>query len=218
MPLPLLTGLLCLLLGSIPTGYLVGRLKGVDIRSHGSGNTGATNAARVLGKKLGFFVLLLDVGKGMFAAYLGGQHDVPGAEIEIWGPVCGVMALFGHCFSPFLRFRGGKGVATGLGAFLYLAPLPAWFAIAVFLTSIRLTKFVSVSSILAAATVPTLIYFDPKGAPPPVILLCAVLSASLITLRHHANISRLVRGTEPKWGEKKGELPSGSTKPEKAAA
>lgn len=200
----ILTGLACFFLGSVPFGYLIGKAKGVDIRKQGSGNTGATNTARVLGKAAGLLTLLLDVGKGVFGAYLGSKLDVrePGLLAEpVWACAAGLLTLFGHCFSPFLKFKGGKGVATGLGIFFFLAPFAAVMAVTVFGVAIRVFRYVSVSSILAAISIPLVIYFEPK-APSGVLLLSGIVASCLVILRHRSNISRLVQGTEPKWGRK----------------
>lgn len=191
---------LCFFFGAVPFGYLLGRLKGVDLRKHGSGNTGATNTARVLGKGIGTATLFLDIAKGALAVFLGSLFDSPNQPI--WASVFGVLALFGHCFSPFLKFRGGKGVATGLGVFLVLAPLAASLAVAIFMIAIRISRYVSLSSILAAATLPIVLFFDPKGVP-QVLLLASTLSSSLVILRHRTNIQRLLAGTENRWGKPK---------------
>ena len=212
----ILIGLACFLVGSIPFGFLLGKLRGVDIRTQGSGNTGATNTARVLGKAAGLLTLLLDIGKGALGVYLGmlldSQDKLLFAQVSapaphsamvdpVWACAGGMLALFGHCFSPFLRFKGGKGVATGLGVFVLLSPLAAWFALSVFGMSMRISRYVSLSSILATLVIPLTIYFEP-GPPKGMLLLTAILSTSLVILRHHGNIKRLLEGTEPKWAKK----------------
>ena len=190
--------LVCLfayLLGSIPFGVVLAKFKRVDLRQHGSGNIGATNAARALGKTAGILTLLGDCGKGYLAAWAAGQL----LETE-WGvAAAGLMAFLGHIFSIFLKFKGGKGVATGLGVFLSLIPEAALSAIAVFVVVLAFTRYVSLSSILAAISIPWFgIYFGASG--PSVYV--AVAAAIITTIRHHENIQRLIEGTESKIGKK----------------
>ncbi len=190
--------LVCLfayLLGSIPFGVLLAKLKHVDLRQHGSGNIGATNVARTLGKTAGILTLLGDCGKGYLAPWV--------ASLLLdthWGiAMAGLMAFLGHIFSVFLKFKGGKGVATGLGVFLYLMPEAGLSSIVVFVISLAFTRYVSVSSILAAISIPWLgIYFNASG--PPVYV--ATVAAIITTIRHHENIQRLIDGTESKFLKK----------------
>jgi acyl phosphate:glycerol-3-phosphate acyltransferase len=183
------------LLGSIPFGVLLAKFKGVDLRQHGSGNIGATNVNRTLGKTAGILTLFGDCGKGYLAAWVAGQL----LEAQ-WGvAVAGLMAFLGHVFSIFLKFKGGKGVATGLGVFLYLIPGAGLSSIGVFAVSLAFTRYVSVSSILAAISIPWLgIYFQ---APGPSIYV-ATAAAIITAIRHHENIQRLVDGTESKFMKK----------------
>ena len=190
--------LVCLfayLLGSIPFGVLLAKFKRVDLRQHGSGNIGATNVNRTLGKTAGILTLLGDCGKGYLAVWAAGQ--LLDAQ---WGvAAAGLMAFLGHVFSIFLKFRGGKGVATGLGVFLYLIPGAGLSSIGVFAVSLAFTRYVSVSSILAAISIPWLgIYFQ---APGPSIYV-ATAAAIITSFRHHENIQRLVDGTESKFMKK----------------
>lgn len=183
------------LLGSIPFGVVLARLKRVDLRQHGSGNIGATNVHRTLGKTAGLLTLLGDGGKGYLAAWIASL-----LLEEPWAvAVAGLMAFLGHVFSVFLKFRGGKGVATGLGVFLYLMPKAALGAMGVFIVALAITRYVSVSSILAAISLPWLgVYFQ---APGPVIY--AATAAAIITaFRHHENVQRLIDGTEAKFAKK----------------
>lgn len=187
--------LLAYLLGSIPFGVVFAKVRRVDIRQHGSGNIGATNVARTLGKTAGILTLLGDCGKGYLAVWIAGQL----LESQ-WGvAVAGLMTFLGHVFSIFLKFKGGKGVATGLGVFLYLIPGAALFSIGVFAITLAITHYVSISSIVAAISIPCFgIYLQ---APKPYIYVAA--AAAIITvIRHHDNIRRLMEGTEAKFVKK----------------
>jgi glycerol-3-phosphate acyltransferase PlsY len=191
------------LLGSIPFGYLLCRLLlGADVRRAGSGNIGATNVLRTAGKTLGLLTLLLDAGKGWLGVWLalrwGGGWHAPALLAATL-----LAAVAGHLFSPWIGFRGGKGVATGLGAFLALAPGPLAAAVAVFALVFALWRYVSLASITACAALPLLL-LAPWGQPPvpPVLEAAAVATAALIVWRHRANIGRLRQGTEHKWGAK----------------
>jgi acyl phosphate:glycerol-3-phosphate acyltransferase len=176
------------LLGSMPFGFWIGRLMGHDLRVEGSGNTGATNALRVLGKEVGILVMVLDIGKGTLAVVIASQLGGTGTEV-----LAATAAVLGHAFPVFLRFRGGKAVATGAGAMLGLAPITAVIAFTVWIAVIGLTRYVSLASLIAAVLFPILaIAFD---EPWPVIAftLCA---ASFVFWRHRANIARLRAGKE----------------------
>jgi glycerol-3-phosphate acyltransferase PlsY len=176
------------LLGSMPFGYWIGRLRGVDLRAEGSGNTGATNALRVLGRKLGVLVMALDIGKGTVAVLIAAQLGGTGTEV-----LAATAAVIGHAFPVFLSFKGGKAVATGAGAMLGLAPITAVIAFAVWLVVIAVTRYVSVASLIAAVLFPILaIVFD---RPWPVIAF-TLAAASFVFWRHRANIARLRAGTE----------------------
>lgn len=193
------------LVGSFPTGYLVGRAMGVDVRTQGSGNTGATNVGRVLGKKLGILVLFVDVFKGIAAVKLARVSVAPlliFERMEDVGSLLGLLALLGHCFSPFLRGRGGKGVATGVGAYLAIAPFQGMLALSIFVAVLRMTGYVSLSSIIAASAVPVLMAYD-RVPFSHWALGCAACSAAVIVVRHAANIRRLAAGTESKFKQDK---------------
>ena len=187
--------LLAYLLGSIPFGVVFAKVRRVDIRQHGSGNIGATNVARTLGKTAGILTLLGDCGKGYLAVWIAGQL----LESQ-WGvAVAGLMAFLGHVFSIFLKFKGGKGVATGLGIFLYLIPGAALFSIGVFAITLAITHYVSISSMVAAISIPCFgIYLQ---APKPYIYV-ATAAAIITVIRHHDNIRRLMEGTEGKFVRK----------------
>ena len=186
------------LVGAVPVGYLVARLFGVaDIRRHGSGSIGATNVLRTAGRLPGIVTLLGDIVKGYLAVALAGWID-GGAPRAL--AVGAVAAVVGNCWSLFLGFRGGKGVATGLGALLRLIPLAALAALPVFLVVVITTRFVSLGSLLGAACVP----FGALalGAPRPAVV-GAVAVAAIVVLRHHENIARLRAGTERRLGERR---------------
>ena len=186
------------LIGSVPVGFLVARAWGVgDIRAHGSGNIGATNVMRTAGRTPAILTLLGDVAKGYLA--VGATAAVAGGEP--W-PVAlaAVAAIVGNCWSIFLGFRGGKGVATGLGAFLRLVPLAVLPAAVVWLVITLSFRYVSLASVLAALCVPlgTLMLRRPW----PTVVACAAGSA-IVILRHHENIGRLLAGSERRLGERR---------------
>lgn len=182
--------ILSYLIGSIPTGLWLGqRFRGVDIRKEGSGNIGATNTLRVLGKPFGAVALAVDVLKGWVAVVLF-------AKLNSWDflPIfCGLAAILGHTFSIFVRFKGGKGVATSAGVFLGLAPNPMLIAAAVFLIVVGITRMVSLGSISAAITAAVTVFFFPLTAP---VRWVTVFVAALIVVRHHSNIKRILRKEE----------------------
>jgi acyl phosphate:glycerol-3-phosphate acyltransferase len=183
-------------LGAIPFSYLITRWKtGGDIRNMGSGNVGATNVLRTSGKWSGLAALLLDVGKGIAAVYLG--RALGGNEI--WGAVAALFAIIGHSFPVFLKFRGGKSVATGGGAFLVLCPLGIVSAIAVFIVMLFIFRIVSLGSITASASFPLFAWL--LGAEKGIVILGAI-SALWIILRHSENVVRLLRRTERKMDQK----------------
>lgn len=185
------------LIAAVPTGVVLTRLMGLeDVRSRGSGNIGATNVYRVAGKLPGILTLLGDILKG----YL------PLLAVKLWlDPtplqlgLAGVVAIVGHCYPVYLRFKGGKGVATALGIFLVLDPLALLGGCAVFLAAVALTRFISLGSVLAAVAVPLLTL--PLARPLPVIL-CACAIGALIVWRHRDNLRRLLAGTENRFGAK----------------
>jgi acyl phosphate:glycerol-3-phosphate acyltransferase len=183
-------------LGSIPFSYLITRWKtGGDIRTMGSGNVGATNVLRTSGRLSGLAALILDVGKGVAAVYLG---KALGGN-EIWGAAAGFFAIVGHSFPVFLNFRGGKSVATGGGAFLMLCPLGILSSIALFIVMLLIFRIVSLGSITASASFPLFawLYGAQKG-----IVIWGAISALWIILRHSENVVRLLRRTERKMGQR----------------
>ena len=193
------------LLGSIPFGILLTRLfGGGDIRAAGSGNIGATNVTRVAGPVPGVLTLVLDAAKGAAAVLLASHFSGSNA---MWMSVTGFAALVGHCFPVWLKFRGGKGVATGAGLFLALCWPAALGAILLFVLVVAFFRFVSLGSIAAAASMPLLIYFlwAPHHAPPISVNMGTLGIALLVIYKHDANLQRLVEGTEPRFsfGKKK---------------
>jgi glycerol-3-phosphate acyltransferase PlsY len=181
------------LLGSIPIGLLVAKLKGIDIRRHGSGNIGATNVFRILGTGPGFFVLAADILKGMIAVWLGSFIGGPNM-----GLMAGLAAIAGHTWSIFLNFSGGKGVATAGGVLLALAPEVVAAVLIVWLVIVFIFRYVSLASIMAAATAPLFMIFFGK---PWSLFALTVVAAVLIIYRHKANIKRLLAGKEFKIGD-----------------
>jgi glycerol-3-phosphate acyltransferase PlsY len=199
------------LFGSIPTGYLLIRIfRKQDIRSIGSGNIGATNVLRSAGKGLGAATFLLDVLKGSAAVYLGailGAIFDPTAPRHTMMAVGALCAVLGHVFPVWLRFKGGKGVATGFGVFLVAAPLAALAAITVFAVVLFFSRYVSLASILGAACFPIFAWLLAQtiygGERPVFFIAVQAFVALLIIVKHHQNIGRLLAGTESRFGAKK---------------
>jgi glycerol-3-phosphate acyltransferase PlsY len=190
-------------LGSIPFGlFLAKLLGGSDVRKAGSGNIGAANVARVVGPLAGILTLLLDTAKGAAAVWLAARFT---QESAVWMMLAALAALVGHCFPVWLKFKGGKGVATALGVFLALCPLAALAALLLFALVVACWRYVSLGSISAAAAMPLLMYFlwAPHHAPPPIIALGSLAAALLVVYKHSANIQRLVQGEEPKFSSSK---------------
>ncbi|PYS69615.1 MAG: acyl-phosphate glycerol 3-phosphate acyltransferase [Acidobacteria bacterium] len=194
------------LLGSIPFGYLiVSATTGGDIRQTGSGGTGATNVSRRAGKFAGVLTLILDALKGAGAVILAKfiMSGVSDSNVAWWVGVAGIVAILCHIFPVWLGFRGGKGVATGVGVFAVLAPVAVVCAGVVFLVLVSLTRYVSLGSILAALTIPVFIWLESFARPVPQLLpnvTAALLGAALIVYAHRENIQRLLSGTENKFG------------------
>lgn len=200
-PPPLGSAIACLLAflsGSIPMALLLGRMKGIDLREHGSRNVGATNAFRVLGKGPGLFCLAFDIAKGWAPAFLLSSSSLPsGLSLPTWTLLVGVCAILGHTFSPFLKFKGGKGVATSVGAFLAATPTAMLVCFAVGISLIALTGYVSVASIVGATLLPIAVFaFAPAGARPGVVIAAAAAVGLFVIVKHRANIGRLRNGTE----------------------
>ena len=195
-------GLLVLayLLGSLPTGYVIARLmQGIDIREHGSGNTGATNVFRVVGKQAGITVLIIDLLKGLLAVLAArlvmNQLD---AELSTWvQALAGSFAILGHSRSVWLNFTGGKSAATGLGVILALAWPVGLGTAALFGLVFGVSRTVSLGSISAAIAAPVLMFLTKQPLP---FILLVLLGGIYVIIRHRSNISRLLAGTEPKLG------------------
>lgn len=179
-------------LGAIPVGYLVGKRKGIDIRAVGSGNVGATNVGRALGKKAAIIVLILDALKAVIPIMMARGFVEPTDWYLI---LVGTIAVLGHIFTPFLRFKGGKGVATGLGMLLSATPLVGVAALVVFAIMIGLTRIVSVASVAATATVIVAAWL--LGLSTPALVIYALI-VTFVIFRHRSNMVRFVRGEEPK--------------------
>ncbi|HAF14824.1 MAG TPA: acyl-phosphate glycerol 3-phosphate acyltransferase [Blastocatellia bacterium] len=204
------------LLGSIPFGYLIVRVtQGYDIRQTGSGGTGATNVSRRAGKVAGVITLILDALKGAAAVVIakiilalpisaeGGHADPSLQNAHWWVAAAAIAVIVGHIFPVWLRFRGGKGVATGVGVFLMLTPIAVALAAAIFVLAVALTRYVSLGSILAAATIPLFVWLQnelirPVSALAP-MMTAALSGAALIVFAHRQNIGRLIQGTESKF-------------------
>ena len=194
--------LVAYLIGGIPSSFIAGKLKGIDIREHGSGNVGATNALRVLGVKTGVIVMLLDASKGILAISLGSYivryFGIDVTQVTQVG--LGITAIIGHVFSVYLKFKGGKGVATAAGVYGFLTPYSFLLALIVFVVVVWRSKYVSLGSILAALTlivaelVRNIMYdFEFKY-----VLILSVLVCGFIIIKHKANIKRLIAGNENK--------------------
>ena len=187
------------LLGSIPFGLLLAKLfGGGDVRKAGSGNIGATNVARVVGPLAGILTLVFDTAKGAAAVWLAGRFT---NESATWMMIAGFVVLLGHCFPVWLKFKGGKGVATALGVFLVLCPLAAVSALLLFILCVAYWRYVSLGSVSAAAAMPLLVYFlwAPHHAPPIIIDMGTLAIALLVIYKHDGNLQRLVEGTEPRF-------------------
>jgi glycerol-3-phosphate acyltransferase PlsY len=204
------TALLAYLLGSIPTGYLVARARGIDIRTVGSGNIGATNVFRILGKPAGIFVLLVDALKGYLGCgwapvlvhWLFFQQTMVAPELEYHRIVGAVCSILGHNYTCWLRFKGGKGIATSAGAILALLPAALGIALGVWIFLFATTRYVSVASIGAAFVLPFGAWI--AGRSRTMIFVAAAIGA-LAIYKHRSNIQRLLAGTENRVGSKKKE-------------
>jgi glycerol-3-phosphate acyltransferase PlsY len=184
------------LLGSIPFGFLIARLVGIrDIRRSGSGNIGATNIARTLGFTPGIATLLLDGGKGALAVWLAGRLGHQAAAPLVFA---GLAAILGHMYPVWLRFRGGRGVATAIGVFLVIGPLAVLADLVIWVAVMAIWRYASLSSILWAALLPMAMYwlYEPGLHPPPAISVATIIAALIIIWRHRENLRRLVEGTE----------------------
>lgn len=208
----IIVAVIAYLLGSIPFGYILVRLfRKQDVRQLGSGNIGATNVARSGAKGLGIATLILDAAKGYAAVKFGMlmypdvadyvHYDV---QFLYWlAAIAAVFAILGHMYPVWLKFKGGKGVATGVGVFLALAPAAVGLVLVLFLVIVWFSRYVSLGSIVATAAFPLLAWLLYRNSKAPVIFLAALFAAVMIIAKHHQNIRRLLAGTEHRLGEKK---------------
>lgn len=200
MTLTLLAALLfSYLIGAIPFGLLFSRMVGKDVREEGSGNIGATNVNRILGKKLGILTLLCDVAKGFFPVYVASLFLPESANIELFIGLCGLAAVLGHMFSVYIGFQGGKGVATALGVFLFFSPISIAVALVVFVAVVAISGFVSAGSLAASGIIPFVMLLLDESLS---TFICALVIAALIWIKHSSNIGRLRRGEEKSWKTK----------------
>lgn len=187
-------------IGAIPFGLLLSRGRGVDIREQGSKNIGATNVSRLLGKKLGLLTFLLDCAKGYGPMFFAGLLFGKSSNHHLIVALCGAAAVIGHMFPIYLGFKGGKGVATGLGVFLYVAPQTVLLSVVVFIGTVATTGFVSLGSLLASAVILPCLYFF---AEPHWKFFLASFIVAMIWIKHHENIGRLLKGKEKSFKKRK---------------
>jgi acyl phosphate:glycerol-3-phosphate acyltransferase len=195
------------LLGSIPFGYLIGRIAGIDIRKAGSCNIGATNVVRVLGKRYGYPVFVLDFFKGFGAVkismLLATGRPPDWNSPELLGIMAAVFSVVGHSYPPWLKFKGGKGVATSAGAVFALTAVGGLIAVATWIVIFWLTRYVSVASVTAALVLPVVILvISWRNESAKAIFYFSVCAAVLVIWRHRSNLSRLMHGTEPRFTRK----------------
>ena len=181
------------ILGSIPNALWIGKVfKGIDVREHGSKNTGSTNAARVLGAKLGILTLILDISKGVIPTLIATML----LDSSISVILVGICAILGHSFSIFMKFKGGKAVATTVGVFIVLVPGAILLVAVIFFLVFGITRYVSLSSMIGAISLPIWIILFYKNIP---LTIFGIIIAILIIVRHKSNIQRLLNGTESKF-------------------
>jgi len=201
-------GLITYLVGSFPTGYVVGCLRGIDVRKVGSGNVGATNVTRILGKHFGYPVFVIDFLKGLVAVLLAGAISHRCHFDSIASDFCaalgGIFSVVGHSFPVWLGFRGGKGVATSLGVIFGISWIAALIMAAVWVIIFKTTRYVSVASIAAAITLPVVMIalFFLNQLKSPVLVYFSLCLAAIVVIRHRSNLSRLLSGTEPRFARK----------------
>jgi acyl phosphate:glycerol-3-phosphate acyltransferase len=187
--------LLSFFLGAIPFGLIIGRIKaGVDITRRGSGNIGAANVAREIGIGWGIITLMLDISKGFFPLIIA--MNIPIQYHNLFLIVLSLAVLIGHMYSPFLKFRGGKGVSTGFGIFLALSPVSAIISCCIFLLTVYIFNYISLGSIAGACFMPIILTLMDKSA---TVIVISLLTASLILVAHSKNIIRIITGHERRW-------------------
>ena len=222
----IIVAIIAYLLGSIPFGYILVRLfRKQDVRTMGSGNIGATNVARSGAKGLGIITLILDAAKGYAAVYVShlfkpalmpypadvtlqqildaNRHNTASEMMFITAAIAAIFAILGHMYPVWLKFKGGKGVATGVGVFLAIAPMAVGLVLVIFIIIVWFTRYVSLGSIVATAAFPLFAWLLYRNSTSLLVFLAAALAAFLIILKHHQNIRRLLAGTEHRLGEKK---------------
>lgn len=210
LPSALLLILCAYVCGSLPFGYWAGRYKGIDIRKHGSGNIGATNVIRVLGKRIGIPIFILDMLKGFapvaFAEWWMKHSGADPNTASLVAVFCAAAAVLGHMFTFWLGFKGGKGVATSAGVLLGLEPFSLAFGLVAWIVVFRLTRYVALASIAVAVTVPMAmaLLMIVRGTLNWVLLGLVIVMGVLVLVRHRSNIMRLLNGTENRFGAKKG--------------
>jgi len=190
--IPLLVLVISYLVGGIPFGYILVRLKtGRDVRSMGSGNIGATNVLRTSGRGVAVATLLLDIAKGFFAVWLAGRLTGHSAD---WMSLAALAVMAGHAYPVFLKFHGGKAVASFIGAFLYLEPVPLLAVVVLFVIVVAATRHISMGSIVAAGSLPLAVWIIEH--PPAMVVLASIVAGVFIIYRHKENIARIRAGTE----------------------
>ena len=198
---PIVAVALSYLSGSIPFAAIAGKLRGVDLRKHGSGNLGATNVFRVLGWKIGVLVFLADALKGAVPVYFLPPRIVGARDPIVWGIACGIAAIAGHVRPIFLKLhRGGKGVATAAGVFFALAPMPMAVTFAIFVVVVLATGYVSLGSMLSAIVLPSILLVT-VGPRSPLFIVSTII-ALFVFWTHRSNIGRLRRGEEHRFGKR----------------
>jgi glycerol-3-phosphate acyltransferase PlsY len=185
--IPFLAVAAAFLIGGVPFGYLLVKLKsGKDVRSMGSGNIGATNVLRTSGRIAGVVTLILDICKGAFAVWLA--EFLTGGSL-LWMSAAALAVMIGHAYPVFLRFRGGKAVASFIGAFLYLTPAPLIASLLVFVIIVAVTRYISLGSVIAAGSFPLAVFLIDH--PPAVVLMAALIAGAFVVIRHRSNIQRI---------------------------
>ncbi|MCD6459251.1 glycerol-3-phosphate 1-O-acyltransferase PlsY [bacterium] len=195
--------LVCYLIGAVPSAYIMGKLvKNLDIRNHGSGNVGFTNALRVLGVVPGIITLLMDIGKGYLSIFFVEHtyNNLYPFSLEIFAAVAGIVTVCGHIWPVYIGFKGGKGIAVGCGIFLNIALIPTLITTGIWIFFVLLTNIVSISSIAAVISLPMIMMFFRK---PVVYVFISVLLAAVVVFMHRSNIKRLLKGEERKFIKKK---------------
>jgi acyl phosphate:glycerol-3-phosphate acyltransferase len=194
------------LLGSIPAGYLAGRMAGIDIREAGSGNIGATNVTRTLGRRYGYPVFVVDFAKGALAvcvSILVGRHvEAKPIATEMYGIVGAICCVLGHVFPVWLGFKGGKGVATSAGALFGLMPLAAAIGVGLWVIIFEVTRYVSLASVATAILLPLTVLGLRRRTDGMALFYFTLCLAAVVIFRHRSNLSRLLRGTEPRFKRK----------------